>query len=32
LRQSYQQNVLNEGLSLNGDLLSIGLCRDAHRP
>ena len=29
LRQSYQQNVLNEGLSLNGDLLSIGLCRDA---
>ena len=29
LRQSYQQSVLNEGLALNGDLLSIGLCRDA---
>ena len=29
LRQSYMQNALKEGLILNGDLLSIGLGRDA---
>ena len=28
LRQSYLQGTLNEGLMLNGDLLSVGLCRD----
>lgn len=29
LRQSFFQGALNEGLMLNGDLLSVGLCRDA---
>lgn len=29
LRQSFLQGVINEGLLLNGDILSVGLCRDA---
>ena len=29
LRQSYLQGALKEGLMLNGDMLSVGLCRDA---
>ena len=29
LRQSYLQGALGEGLLLNGDLVTIGLCRDA---